>query len=68
MRNLRINDVQQYRLDVEYRDFQGHPHVTTIDMAEDEAQQWKVGDAGSVLYDPARPTEVVWLGRNDGAA
>jgi len=65
VRNLRINDVQQWRLHYEYRDHQGHRHVKTFDLPEDEAQQWKVGDVGSVLYDSAQPTEAVWLGRDD---
>lgn len=62
-RNLRINDVQQWRLHYEYPDSQGHRHVNTIDVPEDEAQRWKVGDIGQVLYDPAQPAEAVWVGR-----
>ncbi len=68
VRNLRINDVQQWRLHFEYHDFQSHRHVKTTDMPEDEALQWKVGDVGKVMYDSARPTEAVWLGRADSAA
>lgn len=62
-RNLRINNVQQWRLDYEYRDFQERRHSKTITIPGDEAQLWKVGDAGGVLYDSAQPTEAVWLGR-----
>ncbi len=67
-RNLRVNDVQLWRLRFEYNDFQDHRQVKTIDMSEDEALQWKVGDVGKVMYDPARPTEAVWLGRDDSTA
>ncbi len=64
---LKVNDVQQWRLHFEYRDYQGHRHVKTIGVPEDEARQWKVGDVGTVMYESARPTEAVWLGRNDPA-
>jgi hypothetical protein len=62
---LRVNDTQQWRLHYEYQDFQGHRHGNTIDMPEDEAQQWKVGDTGDVRYDSLKPTEAVWLGREE---
>lgn len=66
-RNLKINDVQQWRLHYEYRDFQGHRHAKTMDVPEEEAQRWKVGDIGRVLYDSAQPTEAVWICREDQA-
>ncbi len=62
-RNLRVNRVPLWRLQYEYRDFEGRRHVKTFDLPQDEAQAWKVGDVGGVLYDPATPTEAVWLGR-----
>lgn len=62
-RNLKLNGAQQWRLQYEYRDPYGHRHVKTVDMPHDEAQRWKVGDAGGVLYDAARPAEAVWIGR-----
>jgi hypothetical protein len=67
-RNIQINDVQQWRLHYEYRDFQGHRYVSTVDMPEHEAQQWRAGDTGIVFYDPSRPAEAAWLGRDAGAA
>jgi hypothetical protein len=67
-RKLKINKVPLWRLHYEYRDYQGHPHVKSIDMLADEAEQWKVGNIGKVLYDSKRPTEAVWLGRDDGTA
>ena len=63
--NLKLNGAQQWRLHYEYRDFQGHRHVKTFDLPQDEAQRWKPGDVGGVLYDSARSTEAVWLGRED---
>jgi hypothetical protein len=62
-RNLRVNRVQLWRLQYEYRDFEGRLHVKTFDLPQDEAHTWKVGDVGGVLFDPVRPTEAVWLGR-----
>jgi hypothetical protein len=67
-RNLRINNVQQWRLHYQYRSFEGSLHVRTVDLPEDEAREWKVGDIGVVLYDPARPAEAVWLGREQAPA
>jgi uncharacterized protein DUF3592 len=64
-RNLELNGAHQWRLFYEYRDFLGHRHVKTFDLPQDEAQRWKTGDVGGVLYDSARPTEAVWLGRED---
>jgi hypothetical protein len=62
--NLKLNGAQQWRLHFEYSDFQGHRHVMKFDLAQHEAQAWKVGDVGEVLFDPTRPTEAVWLGRS----
>ena len=62
-RNLKVDGVQLWRLHCEYCDFQGERHVQTFDIPLNEAQGWKVGDAGGVLYDPARPSEALWLGR-----
>jgi len=61
--NLKLNGAHQWRLHYDYRDFHGHRHVKTFDMPQDEAQGWNVGDVGSVLYDPTRSTDAVWLGR-----
>jgi hypothetical protein len=67
-RNVRINKVPLWRLQYEYRDYQGHPHVKTIDILADEAEHWNVGNIGKILYDSKRPTEAVWLGRDNGTA
>jgi hypothetical protein len=61
---LKINDVQQWRLHYRYRDLRGRDHDKAIDVPEDEATLWKVGDACKVLYDSAQPAEAVWLGRD----
>jgi hypothetical protein len=60
--NLTINRIRQFRLLYEYRDHQSARHTGTIDLGEDEATLWKVGDVGAVLYDPRRPAAVVWTG------
>lgn len=61
---LKINDVPQWRLQYEYEDFDGHRHVNTLDLPEEEARQWKVGEVGVVRYDSAKPTEAIWIGRS----
>jgi hypothetical protein len=63
-RRLEINEVRQFRLTYEYDDFQARRHTATHDLPEDEAQLWNVGDAGAVRYDPGRPADAFWLGRN----
>jgi hypothetical protein len=63
-RNVKVNNVQLWRLYYEYGDFLGRRHVKTIDVPEDKAQEWKVGDVGVLLYDSARPSEAVWRGRD----
>lgn len=62
-RNLKINGVRQWRLHYEFSDYQGRRHQNTTDLPEDEAQNWTVGETGRVLYDSARPSEAMWLGR-----
>jgi hypothetical protein len=62
--HLKINDVSLWRLQYEYEDSQGRRHVKTLDLPEEEARQWKVGEAGLVRYDSATPTEAIWLGRS----
>jgi hypothetical protein len=62
-RNVKIDGIRQWRLHYEYRDFRGGAHSKSVDLPEDEAQHWKVGDAGSVVYDAARPGAAMWVGR-----
>jgi hypothetical protein len=62
-RRLAINGVRQWRLRYEYGDFQGGRHTGSHDLPEEEAVQWKIGDAGAVRYDPGRPSDAIWLGR-----
>jgi hypothetical protein len=61
-RRLKINGVQQWRLRFEYDDSQGLRHAGSHDLAEHEALLWKTGDVGSVLYDPRKPSDAIWLG------
>lgn len=62
-RNLKVNGVQQWHLRFEYRDFQGQRHEETITIPVHDAETWKVGESGRVLYDSNRPARAVWLGR-----
>ena len=63
-RNVRINNVQQWRLRYVYQDHQGQRREGTHDLPESEAGEWSVGATGAVLYDPAKPGNAAWLGRN----
>jgi Protein of unknown function (DUF3592) len=63
-RNVAINNVPQWRLAFEYRDYQGQRHEGTADMPVDEAEAWKAGDSGRVLYDREKPEQGVWRGRD----
>jgi hypothetical protein len=63
-RNVVINGVPQSRLAFEYRDYQGQRHDGTADMPVDEAEAWKAGDTGRVLYDREKPEQGVWRGRD----
>jgi hypothetical protein len=60
---LFVAAVPQWWFHYEYRDFEGHRHVKTFECSQDDAQGWKLGDVGNVLFDPRRPTDAVWLGR-----
>jgi hypothetical protein len=62
-RHLKINGVTQWRLLFEYDDAGGRRHGGAHDVAEDEALEWKVGDAGDVRYDPVSPSSAIWLGK-----
>jgi hypothetical protein len=62
-RNVKINGVALWRLHYEYRDLRGGAHCKAMDLPEDEAGLWKVGDSGCVLYDAAQPSAAVWIGR-----
>jgi hypothetical protein len=63
-RHITTNGVRQWRLHYEYNDFLGVRHAATHDLPEDEALPWEVGAVGGVRYDPAKPTEAIWLGRS----
>jgi hypothetical protein len=61
-RHLKINDVPQWRLHYEFRDYQGRTHVGTVDVSEEDAVQCKVGDVGTVIYDTRHPSDAIWVG------
>jgi hypothetical protein len=62
-RNLVVDGVRLWRLQYEFSDDQGVRHENTTDMPETDAAGWNVGESGVVLYDPARPDEAIWIGR-----
>ena len=66
-RNLKVNKARIWRLRYEFRDYQGRAHAQTVDVPESDAELWKVGDTGRVLYDPANPRDAIWLGRDEAA-
>jgi len=61
--NIRINLVQQCLLRYRYQDDRGTSHTGTEHLSPDEANAWKVGDTGTVRYDPRRPNRSVWIGK-----
>jgi hypothetical protein len=66
--NLRVNGRPQWRLKYEYRDHRSRQHVGSMYLDGEEAERWKAGDAGIVLFDPDRPATAVWLGTPENAA
>jgi hypothetical protein len=61
--NLRVNGRTQWRLKYDYRDSQSRAHQRSMYLDADEAQRWKPGDTGDVLFDPDRPDRAIWLGK-----
>jgi hypothetical protein len=61
--NLRLNGRSQWRLKYDYHDFRSRPHRRSMYLDADEADLWKPGDTGEVLFDPDRPDHAMWLGR-----
>lgn len=64
-RNVRINNVQQWRLRYEYRDDRGQRHEGRFDLPAPDAAAWQPGARGIVLFDPERSRDSVWLGAGD---
>jgi uncharacterized protein DUF3592 len=66
--NLRVNNQTRWRLHYDFRDYQGRAHQKRTYLPADEARLWKKGDVGNVLFDPANPKHVVWIGKAREAA
>lgn len=65
-RNIRINRVPLWTIRYQYSDFTGQSHEGQSRLLwPEEAQDWKVGDTGTVRYDSARPQQSLWVGRPD---
>jgi hypothetical protein len=60
---VKTADDTLWRLHFEYRDSQGRRFSNEAELAGSEARLWKIGDTGRVLYDPAKPANSIWLGR-----
>jgi len=59
----RVNGAYLWRIKYQYQDQTGQAQeASTGFMSPDEAQLWKSAEVAFVKYDPARPSDSVWLG------
>jgi Protein of unknown function (DUF3592) len=59
--SLRLNGVRQQQLRYSFRDASGHEHEgTSGPLAPDAVSRLRVGDKGSVYYDPNKPDDNIW--------
>ncbi len=64
----RLNGRYLWQIRYEYRDAQGRLHEGVSSKLERiDAQRFRVGDQGPILYDPADPAASIWLGHDDAA-
>lgn len=62
----RINRRYLWRVRYVYADHTGTTHEGDSGyLSADDAQQYRLGDRAYVRYDPARPSESSWLGREE---
>lgn len=63
--NLTINSRRQWVVQFTYQDHLGQRRAgRTGPLAKSDATRWEVGAKGSVKFDPARPAQHVWAGRD----
>lgn len=62
--NFQVNGVAQWQIHYSYTDDFGQTYQGTSGyLSPEEASTWKVGETGTVRYDPRRPEDSVWIGR-----
>jgi hypothetical protein len=64
MTNVRFNRRFQWVIDYEYEDRRGERHRGHSGyLDQDEALEWKAGDAGLIRFDPSNSAVSIWVGR-----
>jgi hypothetical protein len=64
--NTRVNRHPLWRVRYVYEDLHGASHAGDDSyLSADEAQSYRVGEQALIRYDPALPSESIWLGREE---
>jgi hypothetical protein len=67
--STRVNRRRLWRIRFVFDDLYGVPHEGQSGyLAVEEAQSYRVGEKAFVRYDPERPAESIWLGREEHTA
>lgn len=67
--NTRLNGRYLWKIRYEYRDSSGRFHEGVSSYLERlDAESYRVGGEGFVRYDPQKPSDSIWLGREGRAA
>ena len=59
---LRVNREHLWTLRYEYRDNEHRVRQGRAQVTAEDAERWKEGDSGAILFDPAAPRSTVWIG------
>jgi len=59
---IRVNQEHLRRIRYQYQDLEHRTHRGVAYVTAEEAERWKPGDKAAILFDPARPRSVVWVG------
>lgn len=64
--NSRVNRRPLWRVRYTYEDLHGTSHDGDSSyLSAEEAQSYRVGEQAFIRYDPERPAESIWLGREE---
>ena len=67
--HTKVNRRRLWRIRFVFDDLYGAPHEGQSGyLAREEAQSYRVGEQAFVRYDPERPAESIWLGREEHTA
>jgi hypothetical protein len=59
---IRVGGEPLWKITYEYRDREQRKRKGTTQVTAEEAEQWKAGDAATILLDPVSPASTVWIG------